>query len=70
MNNMLISTTEVFVIIAVVLFLAFVVYLQVRRKKTGKSNCSFNASCSSSGSSCKNCNIKEYMKNIKKDEQP
>lgn len=63
--NYLISTTEIFVIIGIVLFFALVIFLQFRRKKKGKACCSAQSTCSMNG--CQACQIKEYIKKEKND---
>ncbi|HKM02617.1 MAG TPA: hypothetical protein VJZ31_01670 [Bacilli bacterium] len=69
MPNMLISLQEIAVIIGLVLFFALVIFLEIRRKKAGKSHCASSSTCSVKGQGCDGCNIKQMIKDSKKDGQ-
>ncbi len=60
----LISMLEVGVIALIVLFLSFVIFLEIRKKKKGKACCGSD-SCASS---CAQCDVQKYVKERKKGE--
>lgn len=61
-----ISLQEIFVIIGIILFLGLVLYLQFKPRKRKKACCETTTSCPPS---CRNCDIKAYLKENKKGDQ-
>lgn len=64
MYNQMLQTEEIIVIIGLVVYFSLVIVHQIYRRKKGKSNCGFKGACSSS---CRGCNIKDQIRQIKND---